>query len=79
VLFPAKLSTRSRAVERKATKRPSLEITGVSDWPSAIFFFASALTRAVLPLTRSRRNTSGLPLSSVIPAARLVALLVNAT
>ena len=64
--------TRLVAADQKATKRPSALIAGEGELlPSAWAPVVVRLTRSVLPVSRSRTNTSTTPLVS--PGTRLVA------
>src|SRR5438552_3012338 len=69
--------TRLVASLENATKRPSAEMAGVKLVPFASAPAEEMLTRSVVPVSRSRTNTSVTPLVS--PGTRLVASLGNVT
>src|SRR5438552_10226937 len=69
--------TRLVASLENATKRPAAEMAGVKLVPFASAPAEEMLTRPVVPVSRSRTNTSVTPLVS--PGTRLVASLGNAT
>ena len=66
---------------RKATQRPSAEITGWSEepLPAAVALPALRLTRVVASVVLSKRKTSRAPFVSTCPATRWAALLAKTT